>query len=219
MKREKRDPNYELKVLAIDYDEKYHIMDVLSSLDKINYQIDNGILSHEVLTKGYGRFLLGEIDKLNEFNPYLLDECIRIRNADKQRKRRLRSRIQSYFDEAETVVFVSLEFNDFLERSSSDYRRKVVRDFLASFAESYCANIDFGKRNGREHYHALVTCRVPKERLFFWRENYGSINCKLVHKDIEDKARLASYIAKLTNHAMKNTTNRVHLIYSRKKKS
>ena len=78
----------------------------------------------------------------------------------------------------------------------------------------YVANIDYGSKNKREHYHALINC--DKVDFKSWRK-YGNINAKRVrNKDIEsDKTKLSKYIAKLSNHAIKETTKRSCLIYSR----
>jgi hypothetical protein len=78
----------------------------------------------------------------------------------------------------------------------------------------YVANIDYGAKNKREHYHALINC--DKIDFSNWRK-YGNINAERVkNKDIEsDKIKLSKYIAKLSNHAIKETTKRSCLIYSR----
>ena len=92
-------------------------------------------------------------------------------------------------------------------------RRKYVSRCLKKYNTLYVANIDFGKKNGREHYHAVIS--IDKVDNKDWL--YGDIDFKRVrNKNIEeDKKRLSKYIAKLSNHAIKETTKRCCLLYSR----
>jgi len=112
-------------------------------------------------------------------------------------------------------LFLTLTFNDnTLNQTSAETRRKYVRRYLKQFNCAYVANIDFGSENGREHYHAVInTSRID---LALWR-SYGNINVERVrNKSIElNKTRLSKYISKLSNHAIKETTRRCCLIYSR----
>lgn len=57
--------------------------------------------------------------------------------------------------------FLTLTFNDsFFDRGTSeDTRRKYIRRFLKEQCQEYVANVDYGDKNGREHFHAIV---VPK---------------------------------------------------------
>lgn len=52
---------------------------------------------------------------------------------------------------------LSLTFtDDVLNSTNPDTRLKYVRDYLNSTFDDYFACIDFGKKKGREHYHAIV---------------------------------------------------------------
>ena len=110
--------------------------------------------------------------------------------------------------------FLTLTFNDsILSSTSPETRRKYVRRFLKSFNCQYVGNIDFGKRNHREHFHALIG--TGKIDYSLWNTRFGAINGLKVRNSTDDKARLSRYIAKLTNHAIKETTKRSVIIYSR----
>ena len=142
------------------------------------------------------------------------NEIAKIENASCHRATRLRSRIEKMLLNGE-CLFLTLTFNDeTLNNTSADTRRQYVRKYLKRFKCSYVANIDFGKENGREHYHAVInTSRIE---LKDWRI-YGNINVERVRNNrIElSKTRLSKYISKLSNHAIKETTKRSCLIYSR----
>lgn len=109
-------------------------------------------------------------------------------------------------------VFVTLTFTDeVLASTSAETRRRYVQRYLKSQAQGrkYVANIDFGKENHREHYHAVVEGRLDPLQ---W--SYGALNVKQVRKTSKPAA-LAKYVAKLSNHAIKETCKRSVLIYSR----
>lgn len=142
------------------------------------------------------------------------NEIAKIDNAGCHRAMRLRQRIESMLLNGD-CLFLTLTFNDnTLNQTSAETRRKYVRRYLKQFNCAYVANIDFGSENGREHYHAVInTSRID---LALWR-SYGNINVERVrNKSIElNKTRLSKYISKLSNHAIKETTRRCCLIYSR----
>ena len=112
-------------------------------------------------------------------------------------------------------MFLTLTFNDETLRDTTDKERRVlVSRYLKSFGCSYVANVDYGKENHREHYHAVInTDRIDYSS---WHK-YGAIDGeKIRNRNIQsDKTRLAKYICKLSNHAIKETTKRSSLIYSR----
>lgn len=143
-----------------------------------------------------------------------LNECIKINRAEYERTKRLKNRVADMLLSG-SCVFLTLTFNDnTLSNTSEKQRRVAVSRYLKQYGCKYVANIDYGAKNKREHYHALINCdKIDFEN---WRK-YGNINAERVrNRDIEsDKTRLSKYIAKLSNHAIKETTKRSCLIYSR----
>lgn len=95
--------------------------------------------------------------------------------------------------------------------------------YLTALNVPYVANIDFGKKNGREHYHAVVASGKVNYKLW----DYGALNGEVIRNNvkvdedgsisIESAQKIARYIAKLTNHAIKQTVRRNVAIYCRKK--
>lgn len=137
-------------------------------------------------------------------------ECSRIYNADRARISRLRKFIDSLL--SSDCLFLTLTFTDsFLSSTSSKTRRTYVSRFLRSLKCRGVANIDFGKKNGREHYHAVVQC----SHVDFSSWPYGSINFKRILFQDKSSLKIAKYVAKLSNHAVKKTTKRTSLIYLR----
>ena len=112
-------------------------------------------------------------------------------------------------------VFVTLTFrDDVLKVTSKDTRRKYVLRYLKSQSEYYIANIDYGEKYGREHYHAVVCADMVDVK--GW--NYGAMKAQKVgggHGGKVDAVRIGKYISKLTHHAIKQTTKGSRIIYSR----
>lgn len=140
------------------------------------------------------------------------EECLKINKAYYERLKRLKDRVKGILTSGPSL-FLTLTFtDDALERTSAEFRRIAVQRYLKQYNCKYVGNIDFGSKNHREHYHALIGCgRVDNES---WK--YGNIDFEKVRlRNYCDSLRLSKYINKLSNHAIKETTKRSALIYSR----
>ena len=148
--------------------------------------------------------------KLQE-NPDNFKECERLDNARVQRVKRLRSRIR-YMVENYECNFVTLTFSDeTLNSTNADTRHRYVMRWLKDNFPCAVANVDYGAKNGREHYHAIVP--VPKVNHETWQ--YGMLYGKTIPKGDKNNAdKLSHYVAKLVNHAIKETTKGCRTIYS-----
>ena len=148
---------------------------------------------------------------LSKQHPREWNECGKISHSNSERTCRIRKRIATFLEDG-NCVFLTLTFNpDTLDNTSADTRRQYVRRYLNSLNAPYVANIDFGKKNGREHYHAVV--RVNRVDFKGWHK-YGAINGEDIHHAY-DIGKLSNYITKLTRHAIKETTKRSVVLYSR----
>ena len=147
-------------------------------------------------------------NKLKELN-----EVEKITKASRKRTKRLYKKVAKILL-CGSCLFLTLTFTDnVLDSTNKETRRRYVSRFLKKYDSMYVANIDYGKKNGREHYHALIC--IDKVSNKDWL--YGDIDFKRVrNNNIEtDTKRLSKYIAKLSNHAIKETTKRSCLLYSR----
>jgi hypothetical protein len=171
------------------------------------------------------------VNMSEELIPSVREECDLILNADKERRKRLRKRINLMFMQGR-CYFVTLTFSDeVLSKTSSRDRRIKVTRFLKSISKQYVGNVDYGKTTEREHYHAIILSEQLDniqyhyfnqygwvcdacEQFAMW-SNIGFYTIKSCNKDENDIKKLASYVTKLTNHAIKETTKRNALIYSR----
>lgn len=142
-------------------------------------------------------------------------EAEKIENARKNRAWRLKNSIASIVSEyTENATFATLTFSDdYLASTSPKTRRVYVTRYLKeqSGGLPYVANIDFGGKYGREHYHAVCAFRLDRKK---WE--CGFLYVKKI-RDSSVPLKLAKYISKLTNHAIKETAKRNAIIYSRSK--
>lgn len=148
--------------------------------------------------------------------PRLYTMCHKLFKSKCARVSRLKKRVSNMLGSG-TCQFLTLTFTDrYLTSTSAQSRRDYVRKFCNSLDCAYVGNIDFGKTNGREHYHVLV--QKDFINYTFWQ--YGNCDGERVRLDCneEDTVKLSRYIAKLTNHAIKATTKNSYIIYSRKYK-
>lgn len=148
------------------------------------------------------------LDVFDGVPPEYLGECKRLFNAERKRVGRLKKRISYMLNF--NCIFLTFTFTDSVLKTCSELtlRTYVVRA-LKNYSDYYVANIDFGKKNGRLHYHALVV--ADKVNYNTW--TYGALNGKKVVN--KNSTALSKYIAKLTNHAIKETTKGSRIIYSR----
>lgn len=136
--------------------------------------------------------------------------CQQIFNSFRKRQGRLRKRIENMITNND-CLFLTLTFtDDVLSTTSFDTRKKYVLRFLNNLNCAYVGNVDYGSENGREHYHCVVA--IDNVSCYDWL--YGAINFKRIIN--KNSLALAKYVAKLTNHALKETTNNSRIIYSRK---
>lgn len=129
-----------------------------------------------------------------------------------KRKQRVQDRITYMIFQG--ACFLTMTFaQSVLDSTSEDTRRQYVRRWLKAFSTNYVANIDYGGKKGREHYHAVVMCDyvdVPSSWLG------GFMNAKQIYRSHDNIQAISKYIAKLTNHALKQNAQLKRIIYSKK---
>lgn len=150
------------------------------------------------------------------------------------RVKRLRERVGDYVRQG-NGYFITLTFNDTTMASTTpETRRKYVTSWCKYWLNSYVANIDFGGKKGREHYHCIGNGETYlTDRCTFlmasraWQK-YGAIKMERIHgtsaksKELNESekmdisiTRTCKYITKLTSHAIKESTGKAwNLIYS-----
>lgn len=195
-------PNYELKAQLINSP----IMADYKLIKKNCSMFINGIegCSKEAYNQALELQAYHEREHAEEFK-----ECFRIDNARCKKSVRVKKAIEDIVLNSD-CLFLTLTFRDkYLYNTTMETRRKAVRDFIKSFNCPAVANIDFGTKHDREHYHAVLSI----ERIDYSLWLYGAINGIKIRNGTDDVTRLSKYIAKLTNHAIKETTKNHQILY------
>lgn len=149
---------------------------------------------------------------LQSEDPVAFDEARRIVHADFARNTRLSHRIRDFVCMGNSI-FLTLTFrDDVLEKTNEETRRRYVTRYLKSECKYYIANIDYGSLHDREHYHAVCVPWCFRLDLGAWK--YGYAYASNIRAE-SDSLRIAKYCTKLCNHAVKQTTKRNTIIYSR----
>lgn len=140
-----------------------------------------------------------------------------VTSARYKRKLRVQDRVSSLVSNG-ICLFLTLTFTDeVLSKTSEKTRRRYVGRFLKSQTAVYVANIDYGGKKGREHYHALALASNIDYSAWHC---YGAIKGEVVKTTQADCTKVCKYVAKLSNHAMKfNDGVAPRLIYSREKEA
>lgn len=207
--------NYKHKaqVLATDLCKRINKLDKQTYLNSLE-----GVIKDQKLDDEY-------FDLVMTYDYKDIEEARKINKATFYRVKRLKERITNMINE-KPCIWCTFNFDDeTLNNTSVDTRRQYVRRFLKTFNCPYIANIDFGSnktykdRKGnirqateREHYHALIQIdKMPKNSWSYGYDYYERVRTEQNTSDI----KLAKYVSKLTNHAIKESTKRVAIIYSR----
>lgn len=226
--------------MKIKYDVKASILGEVTLLRYVNAYNRAVFAEHALMVDG--EVIFCETDKtadelwsfiFQNWSKSQIDNAQRILRAYYKRVSRLRVRIRSILQSSKPH-FLTLTFTDkILESTSADSRRQYVRRFLSQISSNFVANIDFGAQNGREHYHVVIDCLPPAWSYGFYhyepvicqnttnyvKKRYQSLPQEEIDRlmALENEKRLSKYVAKLTNHAIKQTTKGCRAIYSRSK--
>ena len=147
----------------------------------------------------------------NACTPSDIREARLINNANSKRVQRLNDRIERYLQMG-CCIWLTLTFNDdTLAKTTQNTRKRYVVRYLKSQSNYYIANIDYGKENEREHYHAVLV----SERVDMTAWPYGFAYTERIKNHVSSPKKISKYVSKLCNHAIKETTKRSCYIYSR----
>lgn len=121
------------------------------------------------------------------------------------------------------VYFFTFTFsNKTLETTTFEYRKDKIRRILKAICLDYVLNVDHGSTTEREHYHGFLVLEEGKyprkpikttgndgKKVLIWRTealkeyDMGSYSLQEMKPKNKDIKKVASYIDKVTNHALK----------------
>lgn len=142
------------------------------------------------------------------------------KKAQQRKLKRLKDKIETMITE-NNCLFVTMTFNNIVLASTSDKTRlRYIKSYLNEQAENYILNIDYGDKNNREHYHAIIKPKY-KNKIYYSAYKYGSIKAEYIKQNRlkNQNETIEDLIERLTNHAIKDTTKDNRIIYSRNLKA
>jgi hypothetical protein len=208
--------NEKSKVLnsGLVHDLKVKHFEVFHSIsDNLKNNEDNGV----VIDFSFTQKALGIVNSFSELIKSSSDnDCAWLLiNSERAKNKRLYLRTKKVV-ESNKGYFLTLTFTDKVLNSTTELtRRRYVSRFLKENCDYYVANIDYGTKNGREHYHCVC---IPNTDL---RRTVWVYGFKCVEKTADystssvDYIKLGRYITKLYRHALKFSNKSSRLIYSR----
>lgn len=140
------------------------------------------------------------------------DIACKLNRSYKDKIRRLRQRL-SFMLENGNCIFLTLTFTDFYITLPFEQLRRYIRQYLNSLNCHYICNADWGEKNGRLHFHAIVMLDNIEHSSY----KYGAINFKRIYNCEESSRRLAHYLVKLSQHCVKDSTKLTNIMYSKHK--
>ena len=186
-------------------------------IDDIRYNLvvsvskqEQQLIYRELDYNKYREFLLNRVGVIG------IVESLRLRNSFRQKTIRLRSRINRILDR-DNLFFITFTFdNKKLRKDINSIKQESLRKYVTRWLKCYCndyvGNVDFGGKNGRIHFHAVVSLKESKVNNKTWR--YGALNFERIF--IKDDKSLSLYVNKLCSHALKESTKRQTLLYPKK---
>lgn len=151
-------------------------------------------------------------------NGVVLDEnkdFERILKARYQKCSRIKKRFVYLLTRFDYIWFITFTFDNYYINKSDRTKRDLMKSVLNTHDFKYMLNIDYGKKNEREHYHCIIGTNIDFDVNQYIQSFYPchclAIQCK---KGKNDFKRLLKYINKLTNHCLKSTTKNRRMLYN-----
>ena len=61
------------------------------------------------------------------------------------------------------ALFITMSFNDAtMKKTNAETRKRYIKAYLNNETALYIANVDYGTKHGREHYHAIALTNTLK---------------------------------------------------------
>lgn len=112
--------------------------------------------------------------------------------------------------------FLTFTFDDYYINKCDRTKRDLIKNVLSKIDDSlYILNIDYGKKNEREHFHCIFGTDNNSDINVFLKKEYPCFSsCIPIRNTSDDIKRLSKYVNKLSNHTCKDTTFNKRIVYN-----
>lgn len=133
------------------------------------------------------------------------------------KRKRYRSQLRKMLYKFSDLYLVSLTFtDDVLSSTDEKTRLKYVQRWSKEYTLDYFGCVDYGKKNGREHYHLIVALDTPftvekyRNKTFLrflgldmWE--YGFSSCRSIKNDVRNAEKSLDYAFKSALYSFKSS--------------
>lgn len=162
--------------------------------------------------------LMREVISYNKYKRYHFNHHIpwvenkefdRILNARYHKVSRIRKHFIDMIFFNDYLYFLTFTFDnnyiDKCERTKRDLIKKCLLEFDSDY--NVILNKDFGKKNEREHFHAIFGTNKNDNLLLYLKEHYPCrFKVQRINFTSSCSKKLSKYINKLSNHCVKDST-------------
>ena len=192
----------DLRTYIMNFNKCEHLIKWFKKIDKLNWKEK----SYKMTTRDKELFKNLK-SRVRKETPYYMEyekEYNRIKERRKkgiQRYKKYATKMFEYYFELYWCTFTISE--EWIGKKTKEEFKKELQKWLKKNAKDYIANIDFGEKNERLHFHAIV---ASKENYFTWK--YGHLFVKEINIRKGTEA-IARYANRFANHATKSTAQKV----------
>lgn len=174
----------------------------------------------------YDSTLLADLISYNKYRRYCFNNQIEFEvNEDYERKLkarynkvgRVKKRFLYLFCRYKYLYFCTFTFNDNYINKSDRTKKDIIKSTLYNFDEDikYIINIDYGKKNEREHYHGIIATNCDCNFVNYMILGYPFISyTECIRMNSNSLRKVPKYLNKLSNHSVKDTTRNSRVLYN-----
>ena len=172
----------------------------------IDYYLErNLILYNQFRLKAFRNGLI-----FNENNDYE-----KILNSRYCKVSRIKKRLVYLITHFDYLYFCTFTFDDNFIKKCDRSKRDLIKHCIIRLDDdvNYILNVDYGKKNEREHYHCIIATNNNGNLRNYLKSYYPFFtSCDSINKSNNDIKRLSKYINKLSNHCVKDTTKNKRVV-------
>lgn len=162
--------------------------------------------------------LMREVISYNKYKRYNFNRFIqweenkefdKILNARYHKVSRIKKNFATIFLYKKNIYFLTFTFDNKYINKCERTKRDLIKNCLFEFDPDYYVilNKDFGKKNERVHFHAILGTNSDNDLLLFLKEHYPCrFSIQRVNLSSNGFSKISKYMNKLANHCIKDTS-------------
>lgn len=176
--------------------------------------IDNELLSN-LYTYNHRRYIAYRLGITFDVDRELENKlCARYNKVS-----RIKSHLVYMWHRKRHLYFLTFTFNDKYINKCDRTKKDLIKNAIKKYDDScfYILNVDYGSKNGRQHFHCILATDLDSNLDLFMRDdnNYPCfVDVREVREDFTSLKCLPKYINKLSNHCIKDSTKSSRIFFN-----